>query len=113
MRHNRDMENIWFIAHSGIEHVNEDESLKHIFFGSWYSALLVIILSVIILSIAYFISKGSLTTASLITQLLLLFGGLMLYQQAPAISSICIIIGFVLSLYIVIKALRSSDESNT
>ena len=107
------MENIWFIAHSGIEHVNEDESLKHIFFGSWYSALLVIILSVIIMSIVDFISKGSLTTASLITQLLLLFGGLMLYQQAPAISSICIIIGFVLSLYIVIKGLRSSDESKT
>ena len=113
MEHNRDMENIWYVAHAGSEHFNDREALKHLFFGSWYSGLLLIVLAVMILTVVYLISKRSLTSAVVITQCCLLFGGILLYQQAPAISSICIITGFLFSLYIVIKGLRSSDESKT
>jgi hypothetical protein len=85
------------LAHATEKHIDYKESTIHLL-ETWYTAIpLYIIVTLGIFFITYYLSKKSINTSFVIISFWFLTTGIMLYDIAPTVSAIGIILGLLTS----------------
>ena len=106
------MDRFILLAHAGEKHETATEGFMHTLANSWYSVPMVVLLIILILMLVNVVTKGSLTATIITAQFLLLVGGILLFQLMPVLSMLFIVVGFALSLFVVINGLRNDTHEN-
>lgn len=86
-----------YFAHATEKHIDYKESAIHLL-ETWYTAMpLYIIVTLGIFFMAYYLSKKSINTSFVILSFWFLASGIMLYDVAPMVSAIGIVLGLLVS----------------
>lgn len=98
------------LGHAGEEHQEVVESAQHVFeVNPWVATPAALLTMVLVIFLVHRIIKNS-TVTYVVTIFGLLFTGMLTYSALPALSIICIITGFILSLTTVLFGLGGSEK---
>ena len=98
------------LAHAGEDHDETIESAQHIFeVNPWIATPAALLVMTLIIFLVHVVIKNS-TVTYVVTVFGLLFTGMLTYSALPALSIICIIGGFILSLTTVLFGLGGSEQ---
>lgn len=102
--------NISLLAHAGEHHESSASSLLHLITDDPTLSVPALILGIGIATFGiWLIYKKSLPAGLIVTQLILLVVGMGFYTLAPMLSTVAIVTGFSLSLFLVLNGLRSQN----
>jgi len=99
--------NISFFAHAGEHHESSTGTFLHLITNDPTLSIPAMMIAVATIGFGiWLVYRKSLSAGLIMTQLTLLISGMMLYTLAPVVSTIAIVTGFSLSLFLVLNGLK-------